>query len=626
MTMIKKKCVSFVAGSGVAKMAKSNVVWTLVISLVLLNELVDARPPETTSSLPHSDEGKSTESSTRYKHSNSKLTNIFSRSAFIVQWVKTLGDMFRGPLNYSLPIDTNFVRYKGKLENNGKRIPKEFNISTLTIEPKLSGKRAFLKKPVIKKVLTKWTDNGKSQDFNYSVESLHNTELNSYEQHSSTENNVNANSPSGETFHSNNLKHTLIVKNYHKYKPEFSTDNKIFSPNIQVLESYATKRPFYIFTTPSPTPIITNIGNPRPWTNKIKQHISTSLKGTTVKPIRLTQRPPLKNSYHNVFNTYTDQSPDSGNFEVSTFSPVNAYTEKIIIRPDEYSAPSDDCPTIYLTLNNTFQGQAKEACPDLNIAVNTNVLNKNVLVESEEEEEETDLFPDGFGLPLGENSESEEVAQSDYSSSNEEKPYTDSASVEGAGFTNYNAAPNANADQAALPNSGLASYSKPNKHKPNNDDDAFSLSSLIDFFRPAMNALGWLATISPLGFSMFSILLAPVAFLLVGTTGLTALFAPWALPYARESPQEIHIYRPQWQWDDEIKTWYLQPSNSDKKKIDVINTKNWIHRLSRSSKEETKSNPSWLYKLKKWMVDVSAKLMQPLHSKNKFRKRRHVKR
>ncbi|CAK1543261.1 unnamed protein product [Leptosia nina] len=340
-----------------------------------------------------------------------------------------------------------------------------------------------------------------------------------------------------------------IYSSYNYPQHDNSEETHIYTSNIHIIDKHpynSATRPTFIFSTPTPTPIITNVGYPQPW----PERFHNTLKPTTAKPIKYT-----KPSYnHNNYPQYP------GNFEVTTFPPTQGYTDRIVIRPEEYAASSDDCPTIFLTLNNTFQGQAKEACPDLNIAVNTNVVNKNVVVESEEDTDTT--LTDIFGFP-NDNSESEEASH-DYTEEDEEN---DSAPIESLELSNYNAAngvieaESVENSNIALPSSPVSALSRPNKDSAN--DDGFGLSVIVDFFRPAISAFSWLASINPLSFPALSFILTPIILTVASTSGLAALFAPWVLSYARQAP-DVDIFEPQWHWDNSHKIWNLHSQYSNR--------------------------------------------------------------
>ncbi|XP_045525061.1 uncharacterized protein LOC123714707 [Pieris brassicae] len=429
-------------------------------------------------------------------------------------------------------------------------------------------------KPVIKKVITKWTDNVKDDNLEFSRED---EDIKSdsifHNYYTSTEINNDINTRiSDKRYSQNNYPHS-----------QYSEETHIYSSNFQVIDKHpyaSPTRPSFIYSKPTPTPIITNVGYPPSWHDRFHN----TKKPSTVKPIKYT-KPPY-NSYPNYPNI----------FEVTTFPPTTGYTDRIVIRPEEYAAISDDCPTIFLTLNNTFQGQGKEACPDLNIAVNTNVVNKNVVVESEEDTDST--LTDIFGLPDG-NSESEE-SSNNYSDENEED---ESAAIESLELSNYNAANDAiqaeSAESAnfAQQSSPVSALSRPTK---DDEDDVFGLSSIISFFRPAISAFSWLASINPLSFPALSFILTPVLLLVASTYGVAALFAPWVLTYARKAP-DIGFYAPQSRWIDNYETWNSNAAYN-----------NWKQRriLSRSKNLNIQSNvtrnrQTWFSKLKQWMTTVT---------------------
>lgn len=476
------------------------------------------------------------------------------------------------------------------------------------------------KRPTIKKVITKWTDQTRYEDLPLSYETSTSTEFGDDieftsslnvddEDFTNTKNIIEQvtvgpkrqQSQSSKKVYNKNKPNSK--KNY-RPKPDYSEENTVHSNKVHIIEyPFPNIRPAYIFSTPMPTPIITNVGNPKPW----HHNVQTANRRPTQKPIRITK--PTKNqynNYHNSVNNYPQYS--NNNFEVTTFQPSPVYTERIVIRPEEYSASSDDCPTIYLTLNNTFQGQGKEACPDLNIAVNTNVINKNVVVESEEEDAES-IFPGTFGLPLGDDSAAEESPSDYFGADSEENQEEEaqSASVEETEFSNYNAA-NANIQSESAEPGGFGSPSSAlSAHKPgrpgHHDDDTFSFSGLVDFFKPALNAMSWLAAISPFSFSIFSLFLTPLALLLAGYSGVAALFAPLGL--AREAPEEIHIHRPKWEWDHEYKTWHLNSFPDNRRWIPTDS-------LPRNSNEqniiESPFKPTMFFKIKEWMKALTKRL------------------
>lgn len=581
--------------------------WTLVLLVLVLCPSVNTRPQDTSSVQSEI----TTESVIRYSYRNDSssssnalplILNYFAQNSSIKHVVQHLVSNSNRTSRLIKGIASNTPMHK-LLRNNYASDLK----LTKVRPPEISFSHAK-RRPNIKKVLTKWKDEAKYEDLNFSYETTTSDERDPITSvnfvqtdHTSTER-VN--------YEASVKKHQ--PSKYSNYRPHFqsqySEETDVYSTNIQIVDSY-TPRPTYLHTKrPSPTPIITNVGYPKPW----QQNSQIYRKTTTQKPVRVTN--PLNYNYHNSIHNYP------GEFEVTTFQPTSAYTERIVIRPEEYSGSPDECPTIYLTLNNTFQGQAKEACPDLNIAVNTNVINKNVVVESDEEETES-LFPGGFEIPLGDDDDStpDESSANDYfgvdSGENQE---AESASVEESELLNYNAG---NAIQSESsepggsfsPSSPVSALSKPGR--PNkDDDDIFSFSSLVQFFRPAISAIGWLASVNPFTIGLFPLFLAPIAFLFAGS-GLVALFSPWFLPIGREAPEVVHVYRPYWQWDDAIKTWHLHsfPDN-----------RNW-HYSSRSSKEDTKEGnsvkPTLFYKLKE-LMKMTTDILRDKNKNKSSRKRR----
>lgn len=412
----------------------------------------------------------------------------------------------------------------------------ELSLSSLSDDPLLDKTKS-----TIRKVLTKWADESKYVDLKYPHDIKTSDETDTITFIDSE------NDTPGSKDQKAKIKYTKINHNqYYTPTPEYSDESHTYSNNVHLID-YPVQRPHYSYTVrPNPTPVVTNVGYPEPWPQNPQHHRKT----TTRKPAPVTE--PLNDyHYHNSIHNYP-------NFDSTTFQSTPAYTEKIIIRPEEYSASPDECPTIYLTLNNTFQGQGKEACPDLNIAVNTNVINKNVVIESEEDDTDG-LIPGGFGLPLGDDSANDESGN-DYFQSEENQGENDSASGEEAELTNYNTGNAVQSESAepggmASPSSHFPVISKPSR--PNSDDDdLFGFTSLIDFFRPAMNALGWLASINPLMFGLIPLLLTPLAFLFAGS-GIAALFSSWFLPYGREAPEIIHIYKPSLHWQDRLRNWHV---------------------------------------------------------------------
>ncbi|XP_062529773.1 uncharacterized protein LOC101738605 [Bombyx mori] len=424
---------------------------------------------------------------------------------------------------------------KPNTKNNAKRKVNSKN----KIDNDKEGKPA--RKSTIRKVITKWNDETKYEALEFPPESITNDKL--YDKVHFTH--FNDGSTKSDDNNAKRYPYGQTHSTYYRPIPEYSEETQVYSNNVHILD-YPYNRPSYIHTTPpSPTPIITNVGYPKPW-----PQIPQVTRKTTRKPAPVTE--PVKDyNYHNiVHNNYP-------NFEVTTFEPSNAYTEKIVIRPDEYNASPDECPTIFLTLNNTFQGQAKEACPDLNIAVNTNVINKNVVIDSDEEDDSDSILP-ALGIPLDDDSLNDDSSTGDYFQS-EEQVQGDSASVEGTALANYNTANSAVQSQLSepislgSPTSPLSALSKPGR--PNkDDDDLFGFSSLLTFFRPAVSALGWLTSLNPILFGLFPLLLTPIAFFFAGS-GVASFFSTWFLPYGREAPKVVHLYKPELYWHDRMEKW-----------------------------------------------------------------------
>lgn len=632
--------------------------WTLVLVVVLLCPYVYSRPQEASPTVTvfKSENVETTENPIRYRYRNSLSTNSYklplvtnnlnvskNNHTSDTNSTKTLAPQF--------PDTTNNKKDVRNLQNRRSRlVTKKFVVNNKNVRnnrPQSSktssvskNNNQFLtpktKKTEIKRVITKWTDNTEDLDLTYETTTSDENEIkfttDISEEYTSTESlNDIIIADSKKTQHKpvnkllNKLKNKINKNKRPRPPPDYLDDSHEQSDNMHVTAtySYPTTRPMYIFTTPTPTPIITNVGNPMPWPQPTNTHAVYQLqpnlhsvyhKPTTRRPVVVTK--PIKNhNYHNPVYHHYPQHPGH-EFEVTTFQPTNAYADRIVIRPEEYAASPDECPTIFLTLNNTFQGQGKEACPDLNIAVNTNVVNKNVVVESDEEEADDGIIPDPFGLPFEDSAdESHEDHDSD-----ENQEQVESASIEGLALTNYNAA---GEGEAASPEAGgygspssiLSSYSKPGILQ--DDDDTFSLSSIANYFKPAINALGWLSTINPLGFGLLSIFLAPIVFLFAGTSGIAALFAPWAFS-GREAPTVVHVYRPYWHWDDEIKTWHLHSYPPSRR---------WDYNvMSRHSKENQNTNtgsirPTLFYRLKEWMKSTTQTLRQVENRKNKRKKR-----
>lgn len=575
--------------------------WTLVVILVCMCAFVCPRPQDssTTASSILSTE-KVTDTPSRYKNGYisynvdlSKLNVKNNVNVIKSNVTKIIGSILKSPSNYSEHYNkrladnilvsnlSRIVRQSKHIrtnkrktrpdENHKKYVDRDSNFSDLKNTPN--------RKTNIRKVITKWKDRVDVNDFDFKHDSSTSIEnpKDTIEIYSSTEiystENSNLDFSTENKFTLLDLKNKIYAGSNNKlYGPyhQYSNPIHVQSSNYHITDNLSTVRPIYSYNTPTLSPIVTNIGNPQSWTHQqYSQNIHK--KPATPKPTHYHNavNSNYYNNHNNVHNYPQQNRPDHNIFEVSTFQPVSAYTDRIVIRPEEYSASSDDCPTIYLTLNNTFQGQGKEACPDLNIAVNTNVVNKNVVVETEEDEGDEDgdnsFFPGGFGLPLGEDSASEEAPVNELfeSGSNEE---SESVSEESNALTNYNAAPAGELNSqsiAGAPSSPISALGTPNRPQGSdkNDDDFFT--ALSQFLSPAFRLIGWFATVNPFNFGLFSLLMTPVALALAGTSGVTALFAPWALSYGREAPKIVHVYRPHWRWDDENKTWHLHsfPNN-----------------------------------------------------------------
>lgn len=547
-----------------ARRKSDSVKWTLVLVLVVFSSLVYSRPQAESSpvTLSVTDKltNKPTETSIRYGYN--KNISIFRLPLVKIFNSKDLANKSNTTSNVTNRT-SRLIRRKTQIKPNIpiERIPYKLNknSNSYTDQVLRTDRRNTNsnKNSNIKKVITKWVDNVKDEDLlSISAESSISTETDDinfanllhldvnheisgiHDQNESTKN---------QQFISTNSNDKKFTYPYKRPRPQYPDDTQ-HSGGFHMSNSYVT-RPNYVFTTPTPTPEITNVGYPPPW----PQYIKPQVRPTTRKPINK----PI----------YYPQYPGN-NFDVTTFPPASAYTDRIVIRPEEYSADPDECPTIFLTLNNTFQGQAKEACPDLNIAVNTNVINKNVVIESDEETDTT--LTDVFGLPDDE-SESDE-APYDYAESQESdnddddddfdnEEESESASIEGLQLSNYNAANSIEAESSepgnfASSSTALSTYSRPVQPSSDSDDDGFSFSSLIDFFRPAVGAFSWLAAINPLSFGAISFFVTPFILLLAGASGLATLFAPFVLS-GRESP-ETFVYRPTWEWDENYKTWHLE--------------------------------------------------------------------
>lgn len=541
--------------------------WTLVILLVVLSSIVSSRPQDSSQEPIITNLGADNE--LRYRHSNVTISNKLPR-------VISINSNISGSLNAYNIADTNINYYnrtnvtdlvnsntetKLKIKNTtrfgsdalnsnynnialieilGKLLQRPTNrtgriITTKTKNQKLKSKTRsrnnkpkvlsndFESKSSIRKVISKWTDQTKDLIPETTTSSKNHDKINFV----SFDDKFNVKKESKKQHNNVNR------KKFNKPKPQSSNENKVYSNHVHILEYPFPNHNSYFHTTqPTPTPIITNVGYPKPWFQN---------KKPTPKP------KPIQD--------YTYNHP---NYEVTTFPPSNGYTEKIIIRPDEYSGAADDCPTIYLTLNNTFQGQAKETCPDLNIAVNTNVINKNVIVESEEDTPDGN-FPDFFGLPFGDDLTTDDSSNNEYLDS-DETPEQESASVESESL-NYNAANAIQSESNEVGGYGSpsqissAAIAKPHRPSIHKDDDFFSFTSMLDFFRPAVNVLGWLTSINPLSIGIIPLLLTPLAFLFAGS-GIAALFSPWFLPLGREAPKVVQVYKPHSYWDDTAKSWH----------------------------------------------------------------------
>lgn len=624
--------------------------WTLVLFVSVVCPLVYSRPQEAPASIISSSTNSvqtdiATENPIRYRYRDSNLGLVLKNSPIVIDSVNTKNSTFGSNL-FEASINATkdpkffltFEPLKHKLLNlhsRQSRIIKRIYSNTNDIIKKIHPNRnndqrpthdkiisVSNRKPIIRKVITKWTDNTKYDDITQSDETPTSVEINdsmalttsgSIEEDVSTEIIIDKSTATKKrpiSHYPNKFFNKLDSTKYYDAPQSSEETVLVHSNKVHIMDyPFPSVRPSYIYTTPRPTPIITNVGNPKPWPQKLQ---TVYRRPTT--PVRVTK--PLKNqyNYHNSVHNYPQPSVD--NFEVTTFQP--SYTERIVIRPEEYSAPSQDCPTIYLTLNNTFQGQGKEACPDLNIAVNTNVVNKNVVVESEEDDAES-LFSGGFGLPSvnsandsGDDDSGEGSPLADYFESEENENQVESASVEAAEFSNLNAN-NANAAYQAesgepagygnKPSSAL-SY-KPGRPGHNNDDDVFTISGVLSYFKPAINAMSWLAAINPLSFGIVSFLLTPLAIIIAGYSGVAALLAPLGINLAREAPKVVHVYRPHWEWDHHHKTWQL---NS------FPNNRRWKPRLPRVNQENedyVDSNsikPTLFFKIKQFMKEITNKL------------------
>ena len=605
--------------------------WTLVLLVVIVCPSVYSRPQQEEISVSagiRTETAKTTHPPIRYTFSNLSL-NSFKLAPKVISFVNDKEGGNSKPSNESVNVNVNneiqvnnpFVSFINEeltpsYANNrtGRLIRTNSHGGKKKFKPKPVKNKSEedsndRKKPAIRKVITKWRDKTKLNDLNFSYEtSTLDSDVKGTTKLSSTLPNDDSSTESSSEINSkrytrpppNDIYDQYYNDNnmYNNQRPQYqySDETQAYSPPIQVIHTRPrpTRPPHYHTNIPTPTPIITNLGYPKPWTQQVTR------KTTTQRPMYNTR--PTNYEYHNNMPNYGGH-----NYEVSTFEPVNSYTDRIVIRPEEYSPSAEDCPTIYLTLNNTFQGQGKEACPDLNIAVNTNVINKNVVIESEEEETES-LFPGGFGLGLGDDSGGDSSKDEDYFASEENQEQDDdSASVEGTELANYQSAHSVIKPESE--EAGFGAASSPNSAiiapggSGGSDDDIFSFSTLVDFFRPALDALGWLATINPLSIGLFPLLLAPLGILFAGS-GIAALFAPWFLPYAREAPKVIHIYKPEWRWDDDLKTWQLNSFPNNRRLIPEMG------RASKETKEKGGIKPTLFFKFKEWMKNVTNRLRE----------------
>ena len=605
--------------------------WTLVLLIVIVCPSVYSRPQEelsVTAAFKTQNE-KSTHPPIRYTFRNLSL-NSFKLASKVISFVnETNEDENRnGNVNFiangteesnaNNPLNSTSNRQVGtnNLNNRTSRLirnnsnERKKKHKSKPVKNRSEEESHDRKKPAIRKVITKWRDKTKLNDLNFSYEtSTSETNVKGTTKFSSILSNDKTSTESSSEINSkrysrppNDMYNDPYYSDnnmYNNQRPQYpySDESQAYSPHIQVINTRPrpTRPPYYHTNMPTPTPIITNLGYPKPWTQQVTR------KTTTQRPMYNTR--PTNYEYQNNFQNY-----GGNNYEVSTFEPINSYTDRIVIRPEEYSPSAEDCPTIYLTLNNTFQGQAKEACPDLNIAVNTNVINKNVVIESEEEEAES-LFPGGFGLGFGDDSGTDSSKDEDYFESDENQEQDDdSASVEGTELVNYHSA-NSIIKPESEEGGGFGAASSPSSAiiapggSGGSDDDIFSFSSLVDFFRPALDALGWLATINPLSIGLFPLLLAPLGLLFAGS-GFAALFAPWFLPYGRESPKVIHVYKPEWRWDDDLKTWHLHSFPNNRRLVPDM------ERASQDSINKGGIKPTLFFKLKEWMRNVTNNLRQ----------------
>lgn len=635
--------------------------WTLVLFVVLVCPLVYSRPQEAPTSTVSSSTNNvqtniATENPIRYRFRHNNLDLVVHNSPIVIDSVSNKNSTFssnrfeasvnasKNPkLFYTVQPSKNMLtnlssrqsRLIRRIYSNTNDIIKKMRPNRKTDQKPTHDNRFSVsnRKPIIRKVITKWTDSTKYDDITQSYEtptsvdtddSMAFTTAGSIEEDEIITDTSTAAKIRPFSHYPNKFFNKLESNKYYN-TPQSSEETVMVQSNkVHIMEyPFPSVRPSYIYTTPTPTPIITNVGNPKPWPQKLQ---TVHRRPTTQRPVRVTQ--PLKNqyNYHNSVHNYPPSSVD--NFEVTTFQP--SYTERIVIRPEEYSAPSQDCPTIFLTLNNTFQGQGKEACPDLNIAVNTNVVNKNVVVESEEEDAES-FFPGGFGLPSdnsandsGDDDSGDATPLADYFDSEENENQAESASIEATEFSNYNAN-NANAAIQAesgepagygnKPSSAL-SY-KPGRPGNNNDDDVFTFSGVLSYFKPAINAMSWLAAINPLSFGIVSFLLTPLAIVIAGYSGMAALLAPLGINLAREAPKVVHVYRPHWEWDHHHKTWQLNSFPNNRK---------WKPRLPRHSQENkdyysnNSIKPTLFFKIKQFLKEITNNLNEQENKRSSNRK------
>lgn len=619
--------------------------WTLVLFVVVLCQFVHSRPQDVSStvSTPPTNNVQTTETTQRYRfRSNEQLARF--KAPIVISFVNNSFYNTKSPgsknetnfkLQYKIAnttfrfdtINKNTTRSSRKSrlvssKNKSNDLRKKHDTVSSVIKNtrnkvKIANHKNNLKvseptplkikKPPIRKIVTKWRDKAKYEDLDFNLETTTSNENvspfeNSYVTDDSTDLNNDFSTEAtekGNKYQNLNKLYNKLVNNRYRPKPEYSEETQVYSSNVQIVDRYpfSSSRPTYVFTTPMPTPIITNVGNPQPWHRPSYPNVN---RKTTKKPLQ-TKRP-IKNQYDYQNAVHNNVQYPYHNFEVTTFPPSTAYTDRIVIRPEEYAASPDECPTIFLTLNNTFQGQGKEACPDLNIAVNTNVVNKNVVIESDEEETEN-LFPNAFGDI--DDSEAESTQANDYFESEEDaEELGDSASIEGTELTNYNAAneevlsDSPEAGGFGSPSTNLASLHKPSR--PSSDlDDLFSFSGFVDFFRPSLSALSWLVSLNPFNFGLLSFFFSPVAMIFAAAYGIASFFS--RLPFARAAPKVIHVSQPQWQWDDDVKAWQLNTFPTDRE---------YKYRTPKNSNEENAIKPTLFFKLKEWMKTKTKELRE----------------